>query len=169
MRARSIRAFGRWATAEGTEGYEWWQRVPLPNVDEAPQPTASEADYRQALARARSPRDRALLAVLWSSGLRRVEAARMRIEDLNLDDGYVAVITSKAKYPRVAPQSPEAVKHLARYLRTRHDDSGPLWLVSAAPSAPMASACPVPDKTPPPSIRADVVADVAISLEQPRP
>jgi site-specific recombinase XerD len=42
------------------------------------------ADYERTLTKCRTSRDRALVAVLWSSGMRRFEVARIQIEDLDL-------------------------------------------------------------------------------------
>jgi integrase len=99
-------------------------------VKERPQETATEADYRRALAKAYAYRDRPLLAVLWSSGMRRAEVARMRVEHLDLDGGNVLVPISKTGKFRVAPLSPEACKLLRVYLR-KHPQigaTGPLWI-----------------------------------------
>jgi integrase len=91
MRARSAKAFLRWATEEEITDASWYRRIKLPNVRETPQETATEADYRRALAKAQAYRDRALLAVLWSSGMRRAEVTRLRVEHLDLDGGNVLV------------------------------------------------------------------------------
>jgi integrase len=91
----------------------------LPNVHEKPQETANETDYRVALAKASLSRDKALVAVLSSSGMRRAEVARMRIEDLDLDNGAVVVPITKTGAFRTAPLSPECCK----LLRVHHGAS----------------------------------------------
>jgi integrase len=120
MRARSAKAFLRWATEEEISDTLWFRRIKLPSVKETPHETATEADYRRALAKAHAYRDRGLLAVLWSSGMRRAEVARMRVEHIDLDGGNVLVPISKTgKFPgrsavarsvqvvaRVPPQAP---------------------------------------------------------------
>jgi integrase len=130
MRARSIKALLRWVTEEEITDASWYRRIKLPNVKERPQETATEADYRKALAKAHAYRDRALLGVLWSSGMRRAEVARMRVEHLDLDGGNVLVPTSKSGKFRVAPLSPEACKLLRVYLRTHPQigATGALWI-----------------------------------------
>jgi integrase/recombinase XerD len=129
MRARSVKAFVRWASEEEVLDASWYRRIKLPNVKELPQETATEDDYRRAMATAQSYRDRALLAVLWSSGMRRAEVARMRVEHLDLDGGNVLLPISKTGKFRVAPLSPEATKALRIYLRKHPQigDTGPLW------------------------------------------
>jgi integrase/recombinase XerD len=130
MRARSVKAFLRWAEEEEALDHSWWRRIKLPNVKETAQETATEEDYRRALAKAQSYRDRALLCVLWSSGLRRAELARMRVEHLDLEGGNVLVPISKSGRFRVAPLSPAATKAVSVYLRKHPQigESGPLWI-----------------------------------------
>jgi integrase/recombinase XerD len=130
MRARSVKAFLRWADEEEVFEASYWKRIKLPNVHETPQETASETDYRLALAKATMARDKALVAVLWSSGMRRAEVARVRIEHLDLDNGAVVVPITKTGNFRTAPLSPEACKFLRAYMRKHPQlgDEGPLWL-----------------------------------------
>jgi integrase len=123
-------AFLRWATEEQILDASWYRRIKLPNVKDLPQETATEDDYRRAMAKAQSYRDRALVAVLWSSGIRRAEVARMRVEHLDLDGRNVLVPITKTGKFRVAPLSPEACKLLRVYLR-KHPQigaTGPLWI-----------------------------------------
>jgi integrase len=126
-RGRAARAWFKWAHEEEIVDAPWWKRIPLASVEERPQPTATEDDYKRALAAADTRRDRAIIATLWSTGIRRSELARMRTEDLLLDDGQVLIPVSKNKRPRVASLSPEAVKLLRRYLSSRVDVPGPVW------------------------------------------
>lgn len=132
-RGKALRCFGKWAQAEGIEGYEWWPRIKQRTIPEAPQTTTTADQYAAVLERCQSPRDRAIVATLWATGMRRAELARIRIEELNLDEGYVIVAQSKTGRPRVAPLSPEAVKYLHKYLRARTVDEGPLWLGERGP------------------------------------
>ncbi len=76
-----------------------------------------EDDYRATLLRATNELDKAIVAVLWSSGMRREEVSRMRVEHLDLDGAHVLVPITKTKRHRVAPLSPEAVKLVRVYLR----------------------------------------------------
>jgi integrase/recombinase XerC len=122
MRARAVNAFMKWCREEQVTDATWFRLVKLPAVPETAQPTATEADYRRALAKAHSYRDRALLAVLWSSGMRRAEVARMRVEHLDLDGGNCLVPISKTGRFRVAPLSPDACK--------RTDQFSPMKVIS---------------------------------------
>ena len=120
-RAQSIRAFGKWASENEYEGFEWWKRVKVTREVMKPQETVTEFDYKKALEVAVSLRDRALIEVLWSCGLRRSEISSLRVDDVNFTEGYVIVRTSKAGKPRVAPMSPSARKVLRRYIGKRVD------------------------------------------------
>jgi site-specific recombinase XerD len=137
QRSRSCRAFYRWAHGEGLTDAAWWQRIPSLNEPAAPQRTVTVDDVTTTLGTIRgqtftAARDRALIAVLWSSGLRRSEVARMRVEDLDLERRCVMVVGAKDGKPRVAPLSLEAGRYLLRYLRHRaahqHATSPALWL-----------------------------------------
>lgn len=130
LRGRAARAFFKWAHTEDVIKAEWWSRIPLANVAETPQQTMTDNDYRATLIRAKSARDKAIVAVLWSSGMRREEVSRMRVEHLDLDGHHVLVPVTKTKRHRVAPLSPEACKLIRVYLRKHPQigDTGPLWL-----------------------------------------
>ncbi len=62
-------------------------------------------------------RDRALLELLYASGLRASEALGLRIEDLNLSAGYV-VPTGKGSRQRLVPVGAQALRWVRQYLKT---------------------------------------------------
>jgi integrase/recombinase XerD len=78
-------------------------------------------------------RDRALLELLYASGLRASEALGLRIEDANLSAGYVTP-TGKGSRQRLVPVGAQALHWLRLYLRTarptfvRRADGGTLFL-----------------------------------------
>jgi len=72
-------------------------------------------------------RDRAILKVLFSTGLRVSELCGLNIDSINLDTGEFSVI-GKGRKIRTAYLSPDAVDWLTRYLSTRKDDFSPLFL-----------------------------------------
>jgi hypothetical protein len=109
QRSRSCRAFYRWAHSEGVMEAGWWQRVPSLNEPAAPQRTVTVDDVTTTLGAIHgqtftAARDRALIAVLWSSGLRRSEVARMRVGDL--EQRCLMVISAKGGKPRLARSAP---------------------------------------------------------------
>lgn len=127
FRGRAARAFLRWATDEEIIDASWWKRVPLVAVAETPQETVTPDQYTAILAKAKSARDRALVAVLWCSGLRVSEVCRMRVDHLDLDAGCVLIPESKTRKPRMAPLDPRACKALRVLLRSQRIDTGLLW------------------------------------------
>ena len=62
-------------------------------------------------------RDRALLELLYACGLRASEALGLRVEDVNLQAGYVTA-TGKGNRQRVVPMGTQALQWVRLYLRT---------------------------------------------------
>ena len=62
-------------------------------------------------------RDRALLEVLYSTGLRRLEMVRLRLYDLALDRGLILVRQGKGGKDRYVPVGERAILWLGKYLR----------------------------------------------------
>lgn len=122
-RGQAVRAFGTWAENNKYELFTWWKLVPLAKERQRPQITATELDYKKAVCAASTLRDKALVEVLWSCGLRRSEIARLEIEDVNFSEGFLIVRTSKTGKPRIAPLSPTARQALRRYIGKRNQGS----------------------------------------------
>ena len=64
----------------------------------------------------RGLRDRALIEVLYATGLRVSELIRLRASDLNLEAGYVST-TGKGSKQRIVPIGEQAAGWLTRYIR----------------------------------------------------
>lgn len=85
------------------------------------------------VAEARGIRDRALLELLYATGMRASECLGLRRDDLNLTAGYV-VCTGKGQKQRLVPVGAEALQWVGRYLRevrplaTRARDSGGVFV-----------------------------------------
>jgi integrase/recombinase XerD len=126
FRAVTARAFCKWATAEEMGDYVWWDKIPVPTVAEKPQQTATAAEAKAVLLRCGSVRDKAIVAVLWSSGVRVGELCRMRIEDLLLNEGRVIIPKSKMGKARTTFLDDRAVKLLIRLVGKRTE--GPVFL-----------------------------------------
>ena len=116
-RGQAMRAFGRWCADNGIDGWAWTENVPLVQEAATPQPTVVESDYKAALARCKTPRDRAVIELLWSCGLRRGELAALQTDDVNLSGGYIVVRRSKTGKPRVVPLAPSATRSLRMLMR----------------------------------------------------
>jgi integrase len=61
-------------------------------------------------------RDKALVELLWSTGLRRAEIERLRVEHIDFAGSFIVVAVSKAKRPRVVPLSPTASRAVRRQI-----------------------------------------------------
>jgi integrase/recombinase XerD len=78
-------------------------------------------------------RDRAVLELLYATGMRASECLALRLEDVNLAAGY-AICTGKGARQRLVPVGAEALAWVRRYLRdvrpghTRRRDSGHLFV-----------------------------------------
>ena len=118
-RGQAVRAVGKWATTNGYEIFAWWKSVPLAKEKMHPQETVSEIDYKLAASTALTARDKALVEVLWSCGLRRSELTKLNAEDVNFAEGFLIVRTSKTGRPRVAPLSPAARHAVRKHLGKR--------------------------------------------------
>jgi integrase/recombinase XerD len=62
-------------------------------------------------------RDRALLEVLYATGVRVSELANLRLEHIDLEDGALRVVCGKGRKDRVVPLTHAAAESLSRYLR----------------------------------------------------
>jgi integrase/recombinase XerD len=122
-RGQAVRAFGKWANTNEYEVFTWWKSVPLAKETMRPQATATECDYRKAVTSTRSVRDRALVEVLWSCGLRRSELTKLDAGDVNFAEGFLVIRTSKTGRPRIVPLSPAARHALRKHLDGRTQGS----------------------------------------------
>ncbi|MEI7240318.1 site-specific tyrosine recombinase XerC [Pectobacterium brasiliense] len=79
-------------------------------------------------------RNRVILEVLWSSGIRRAEAVSLMLNDIDLSRGVMVVRQGKGNKDRVVPLGERACKWLVRYLNharpelAKRYDSGHLFI-----------------------------------------
>jgi integrase/recombinase XerD len=137
-RLSALRGFYRHLVREGE-----LQRDPTEHLDTPratrPLPRALSIDSTRALVEApdtRRPagvRDRAVLELLYATGMRASECLGLGLEDLNLAAGYV-ICTGKGGKQRLVPVGAEAIEWVRRYLRdvrprdTRRRDPGRLFV-----------------------------------------
>lgn len=121
MRGRSVRAFGRWAECNDGPEWTWWRDVPLSSVANTPQPTVTISDYERAMREAATVRDRLVIELLWCTGMRVSELARLTGDDVSLQDRSAVVRQSKSGRPRLVPLSDRACR-LVRRLPGGRDD-----------------------------------------------
>jgi integrase/recombinase XerD len=122
-RARAVRAFAKWASANAGPAWPWAAAVPLAATPPRPQRTVAEVDYQKAVAAARSLRDRTVVELLWATGMRVSELARVQVEDIDLVGGFVTVPRSKTGRPRVVPLTVSAVRSCRRQVGGRSEGS----------------------------------------------
>lgn len=147
---RQLRAFYKWATSGDDP---WLERNPARRTgtikadDPDPErtPVVEEWQYRALMATCRrSPerpgrgakvvnarRDAAMIAVLWDTGCRRSELARLTHADVDWDAGTLHLARTKGRSrtkSRDVPLSDDALDALTRYVqRDRGDHDGPLF------------------------------------------
>jgi integrase/recombinase XerD len=80
-------------------------------------------------------RDRAMIELLYSSAIRRKELAGIRLEDLDLDAGFIRITAGKGGKQRMVPVGQHAVHWLKRYIESARpallrgkDDPGVLFV-----------------------------------------
>ena len=122
-RARAVRAFGRWSVeVEDGPAWLWWKQVPLANTPATPQETVDEKTYNRAIRLMTKPRDRLVIELLWCTGCRVSELARLKTEDINFETKSAVIRTSKTGKPRMVPLSAAAIKLIRRH-------AGDEWLL----------------------------------------
>lgn len=116
-----LRGFYRFLLREGDISADPTLRVELPQLGRPLPKALSEADVDALLAapdigEALGMRDRAMLEVLYATGLRVTELVSLSLEQLNLRQGVLRTF-GKGNKERLVPLGEEALHWLARYLR----------------------------------------------------
>jgi integrase/recombinase XerD len=138
----AVRMLFRWLTRTGHVLYDPAAHFSLPRQPRRlPKAVLSVSEVERVLARpdiARplGLRDRAILELLYSSGLRRKELLGLGIGDVDFDRGIVRVREGKGGHERFVPIGERAVRWIAMYLDrarprlTRDQDAGTLFVNS---------------------------------------
>jgi integrase/recombinase XerD len=137
-RLSALRGFFRYLVREGALARDPTEHVEPPRASRPLPKALSRAAVTAILeapdvSRPRGVRDRALLELLYASGLRASECLDLRLDDLNLTAGYV-ICTGKGRQQRLVPVGAEALAWLAAYLRdarprfTRRRDGGRVFV-----------------------------------------
>jgi integrase/recombinase XerD len=82
--------------------------------------SAAEVERIMVLCQIEEPiglRDRAILEVLYSTGIRRLETIQLKLYDLSLDRGLILVRQGKGKKDRYVPIGERAIAWLEKYVR----------------------------------------------------
>jgi integrase/recombinase XerD len=116
----ALKIFFRFGTAQGWVAKDPTDSLVLPRIERYLPETLNELQIEQLLESVdvKAPlglRDRAMLELLYASGLRISELAGARLENLNLEEGVVRVI-GKGNKTRLVPVGRKACAALAVYL-----------------------------------------------------
>jgi len=136
----SLRGLYRHLVGEGVLERDPTEHIERPRLPR-PLPKTLSRDVAAMLVEAPDParagglRDRAMLEVLYATGMRASECLGLRLEDVNLTAGYV-ICTGKGRKQRLVPLGAEAIAWVRAYLdrarpeHTRHRDGGRLFVNS---------------------------------------
>ena len=126
----ALKAFCRWMAREGTISADptanlaagrLTQRIPTTlTVEEVIRLLVQPDESKRGL------RDRALLELLYATGLRVSELVNLRIADVNLQVGFVRC-TGKGGKERIVPLGKHAAQAVTKYLETRSDARAALF------------------------------------------
>jgi integrase/recombinase XerD len=133
-RIGAVRCFFRWLVDEQALAYNPAASVRVPKQgDRLPRSVLTKAEARRLLdatpmVGARDTRDRAILEVLYATGIRRAELVALSIYDLDVGAGRLLVRAGKGNQDRVVPLTETAREALTAYL----DRSRPRFAREAA-------------------------------------
>jgi len=123
-RLTPIRAYFKWLAQQNYILYNPASDIELPRVERRlPKAILNEkevaavmnaADITQAL----GLRDRAIMEVLYSTGVRRMELAGLKLHDVDMERGALMVRQGKGKKDRVIPIGDRAIAWINQYLLT---------------------------------------------------
>jgi site-specific recombinase XerD len=122
-KASALRSFVKFLRSEGELKRDPFLGVPLPKRTRSLPKFLTEAEMGEVLAApsgadAATERDRALIELLYSSGLRRAEISTLNVGDVDFLSGTVRVF-GKGSKERIVPVGSEALQRLRAYLRSR--------------------------------------------------
>jgi integrase/recombinase XerD len=118
----AVRAWFRWLTKHRHIGFDVSAELELPRVEQRLPKfilTAREAEQVLNMPDVTGPyglRDRAMLELLYSTGVRRMELATVRVFDLDPERGTLVVRQGKGKKDRVVPIGARALAWVEKYL-----------------------------------------------------
>jgi integrase/recombinase XerD len=117
-----LRAFCRWMVAQDWLVSDPSRRIPNPRKpQQLPKSILDEAEVQRILSQpdlqtARGYRDRVILEVLYSSGIRREETAHLRLDDVDTAHGFLIVREGKNRKDPAVPISASVCALLQTYI-----------------------------------------------------
>ena len=144
QRLLAVRAFFKWASRQRHVLHNPASEIDLPRAERRlPRPalTIAEAELVLAQPALDDPigiRDRAILEVLYSTGIRRSELAHLAVTDIDRERRTLLVRQGKGKKDRLLPAGDRALAWVARYLAEARpklavagEDDGTLFLTAS--------------------------------------
>jgi integrase/recombinase XerD len=122
VRLQTLKNFFRWLTRQNVLASNPASELDMPRVERRlPRAILTEREVEKVLALADTSdvlglRDRAIMEVLYSCGIRRHELARLDVFDVEPTRGVLTVRLGKGKKDRVVPIGDRALAWVARYL-----------------------------------------------------
>lgn len=121
LRLLILKKFFGWLRAERMIAEDPAAAIPVPKEEKKAPRYVSVAQIESLLSRpnietAQGLRDRALLEVIYSSGLRISEALDLEIRDVSFEEGFVHVRNGKGGKARTVPVGATALQWLTKYL-----------------------------------------------------
>lgn len=134
QRFRSLQQFFKWLRDEGEVAESPMANMRAPLVPEQPPPVLRDDELKRLLKACEGQgfeerRDTAILRLLIDTGMRRAEAAGLRLKDIDFDDD-VAIVMGKGRRVRACPFGKKTALALDRYdrVRRRRPDASSEWL-----------------------------------------
>jgi integrase/recombinase XerD len=126
LEAVALRIFFRFLTARGILREDPAEHLATPRIEGYLPETLNREQVERLLESIREAdplgrRDRAMMELLYASGLRVSELCNLRLENLNLNEGFVRV-TGKGNKTRLVPVGGAAREAIARYLQSERPE-----------------------------------------------
>ncbi|MCR5183335.1 MAG: tyrosine recombinase XerD [Opitutales bacterium] len=128
----ALHLLAKWLVVEGQRADDFCEIVSRPTIGKSVPEAPTEEEITRLLdapvpATPQGLRDRAMLELMYSSGLRASEICGLELQSLNLEDGVI-LVHGKGNKERLVPVGKSAVKALTNYL---YDEGGRQKLVKA--------------------------------------
>lgn len=120
-KVRSVKAWGKWLADEEYVRRDPFARVKLPQLDDTPKESLTVAEVERLLAACNrttqaGTRDRAIMLLMFSTGLRAGEVLGLQVGDVDDDKGLIVVRRGKGGKYRVVPLGRTVERALDKYL-----------------------------------------------------
>jgi site-specific recombinase XerD len=134
---RAVRSFYAWAAERELVADNQAASIRGPKEEKNPTPSTVTPEIVDQLLDATQPghrlaeRDRAIIEILWATGVRRGELVRMELHHIDLEAATIMIPITKTKTPRVVPLTERAMTALVAWLEQRitwHPDTDHVWL-----------------------------------------